>query len=351
MIIWVILMEVKFGFSIPVPTYRLELAIEGAKKAEQCGFDSLWYADHLTTLPPVGRIYDAFVFLTTMALNTSRLTLCTGVSDPHRRHPAVMAHILATLDLVSNGRAMLGIGAGEAMNLKMFNIDARKPVSKMREFIEVMRLLWKEDRVNYNGEFYKMKDALLQLKPIQERIPIYVASNSPRSRRLTGEIAEGWFPFYESPNMIDRHIKDVEEGAKKIGRSMDEIDTCYNCMTAIGDDFETAFKRVEFMKGGHLLFPSKLKEEYNIEVPKDLVIHKLTPSNEDLMRLAQYIDKVPDRILQDFNVIGTVDQVMDQIEAFIKAGIKHLALLNRGPDPNRVFEIYRDKIIPYFKEL
>jgi alkanesulfonate monooxygenase SsuD/methylene tetrahydromethanopterin reductase-like flavin-dependent oxidoreductase (luciferase family) len=105
------------------------------------------------------------------------------------------------------------------------------------------------------------------------------------------------------------------------------------------------------MKGGHLLFPEKLKEEYNIDIPKDLAIQKLTPSNEDLMKLVQYLDKVPNRILQDFNVIGTVDQVIGQIEAFVKAGVKHFAFLNRGPDPNKVFEIYRDKIIPYFKEL
>jgi alkanesulfonate monooxygenase SsuD/methylene tetrahydromethanopterin reductase-like flavin-dependent oxidoreductase (luciferase family) len=342
-------MGVKFGFSIPVPTYKLELAIEGAKKAEQCGFESLWYADHLTMIPPDGRIYDAFVFLTTMALNTANLTLCTAVSDPHRRHPAVMAHILATLDMISNGRAMFGIGAGEAMNLNMFGIEGRKPVSKMKEFIEVMRLLWKEKRVNYNGEFFKLKDAFLQLRPVQKTIPIYIAANGPVSRKLTGEIAEGWFPFYESPRLISKHVDDVRQGAKKAGRSMDKIDVCYNCMTAIADDFETAYKRVEFMKGGHLLFPDKLKEEYNIDIPKDLVIQKITPSNQDLARLLSYVNKVPNRILQDFNIIGTVDQVMNQIEAFIKAGVKHFALLNRGPDPNRVFEIYRDKIIPYFK--
>lgn len=212
-------MGVKFGFSIPVPTYRLELAIEGAKKAEQCGFDSLWYADHLTTIPPQGLVYDAFVFLTTMALNTSRVTLCTAVSDPHRRHPAVMAHILATLDVVSNGRAMFGVGAGEAMNFAMFNIDACKPVSKMREFVEVMRLLWKEKTVNYWGEFFKLKDAFLQIKPIQDTIPIYIAGNGPVSRTLTGEIADGWFPFYETPNLIAKHIKDVEQGAKKAGQA------------------------------------------------------------------------------------------------------------------------------------
>jgi alkanesulfonate monooxygenase SsuD/methylene tetrahydromethanopterin reductase-like flavin-dependent oxidoreductase (luciferase family) len=342
-------MEVKFGFSIPVPTYKLDLAIEGAKKAEQCGFESLWYADHLTMIPPDGRIYDAFVFLTTMALNTSKLTLCTAVSDPHRRHPAVMAHILATLDMVSNGRAMFGIGAGEAMNLDMFGIDGRKPVSKMKEFIEVMRLLWKENRVNYDGEFFTLKDAFLQLRPAQRTIPIYIAANGPVSRTLTGEIADGWFPFYESPRLIARHAEDVKQGAKKAGRCMDEIDVCYNCMTAIADDFEAAYKRVEFMKGGHLLFPDKLKEEYNIDIPKDLVIQKITPSNQDLARLLSYINKVPNRILQDFNIIGTVDQVINQIEAFINAGVKHFALLNRGPDPNKVFEIYRDKIIPYFK--
>jgi alkanesulfonate monooxygenase SsuD/methylene tetrahydromethanopterin reductase-like flavin-dependent oxidoreductase (luciferase family) len=346
----VTLMAVKFGFSIPVPTYKLELAIEGAKKAEECGFESLWYADHLTMIPPDGRIYDAFVFLTTMALNTTSLTLCTAVSDPHRRHPAVMAHILATLDMVSNGRAMFGIGAGEAMNLEMFGIDGRKPVSKMKEFIEVMRLLWKEKKVDYGGEFFRLKDAFLQLRPVQKTIPIYIAANGPVSRRLTGEIADGWFPFYESPRLISKHVEEVRQGASRAGRSMDQIDVCYNCMTAIADDYESAYKRVEFMKGGHLLFPDKLKEEYNIDIPKDLVIQKITPSTRDLTRLLSYVNKVPDRILQDFNIIGTTDQVIGKVEAFIKAGVKHFALLNRGPDPNKVFEIYRDKIIPYFKE-
>jgi alkanesulfonate monooxygenase SsuD/methylene tetrahydromethanopterin reductase-like flavin-dependent oxidoreductase (luciferase family) len=344
-------MEVKFGFSIPVPTYKLDLAIEGAKKAEQCGFESLWYADHLTTIPPEGKVYDAFVFLTAMALNTSRMTLCTAVSDPHRRHPAVTAHTLATLDVVSSGRAMFGIGAGEAMNVAMFGIDAKKPVSKMKEFIEIMRLLWKERKVNYTGEFFRMKDAFLQIKPVQKTIPIYIAANGPVSRILTGEIADGWFPFYESPKLIAKHINEVRQGADKAGRKVDEIDVCYNCMTAIADDFETAYKRVEFMKGGHLLFPEKLKEEYNIDIPKDLIIQKITPSYEDMSKVFKYVDKVPNRVLQDFNAIGTLDQVIGQIESFIRAGVKHFALLNRGPDPNKVFETYRDKIIPYFKQL
>lgn len=343
-------MDIKFGNNIPVPTPKLDLMFEAAQKAEDCGFESLWFADHLSMIPAVGTCYEAFTFLTALALKTRKAKLCSAVSDPHRRHPALMAQTLATLDVLSNGRAMFGIGAGEAMNLDMYGFDKSKPVTKMEQYIEIMRLLWKEDKVTYQSEFYSLKDAFLQVKPVQESIPIYIAGNGPRTRRLTGRIGDGWFPLYESPKLYEKHLKEVEKGAKETGRSIEEIDTVYFCYTAIADDFETALDRVKNFKVNYLTAPQKLNEAYGLNLPEELSLFHFTGSERDIATIGKYLNEVPDSVNADFNIIGTLDQVMDQIEAYIKAGVRHFSLLNRGPDPNKVYEIYRDKIIPYFKE-
>ncbi|MFB0561220.1 MAG: LLM class flavin-dependent oxidoreductase [Candidatus Lokiarchaeia archaeon] len=343
-------MDIRFGNNIPVPTPKLDLMFEAAQMAEKCGFESLWFADHLSMIPAVGTCYEAFMFLTALALKTQKAKLCSAVSDPHRRHPVLMAQTLASLDVISNGRVMFGIGAGEAMNLDMYGFDKSRPVSKMEDYIEIMRRLWKEDKVTYESQFYNLKDAFLQVKPVQENIPIYIAGNGPRTRQLTGRIGDGWFPLYESPKLYEIHLKEVEKGAKEAGRGIEEIDTVYFCYTAVAEDFDTALNRVKNFKVNYLTAPQKVNAAYGLKLPKELSLYYFTGSEQDILNIQKYLDDVPDIVSADFNIIGTLDQVMDQIEAFIKAGVRHFSLLNRGPDPNKVYETYRDKIIPYFKE-
>jgi len=126
----------RFSFHIPVPTPRLEYMFKGTKMAEECGFFGVFYADHTVMLPPgPGTCYDAYCFLTSLAMITKKIRLCTGVSDCHRFHPALMAHKVATLDQISNGRGMIGLGAGEAMNIDMYGIERKNSVSKLRDKI------------------------------------------------------------------------------------------------------------------------------------------------------------------------------------------------------------------------
>ncbi len=342
--------DLRFGCFFPVRTPRLDLLFEEAQMAERCGFESLWFPDHISMIRPVGTVYEAFTSLTALALKTQRAKLCSAVSDPHRRHPALMAQTLATLDVISKGRVMFGIGAGEAMNLDMYGFDKGKPVSKMEQYIEIMRRLWREDKVTYESEYYNLKGAFLQVKPVQEKIPIYIAANGPRTRLLTGRIGDGWIPLYESPKMYEKHLREVEKGAKEAGRNIEEIDTAYFCRTAIDEDFETALNRVKKYKINYLSTPQKLNEAYGLKLPKELSMYYFTGSEQNNAKIQRYLAAVPDSVSADFNIIGTLDQVMDQIEGFIKAGVRHFSLLNRGPDPKKVYETYRDKIIPYFKE-
>jgi len=345
----------KFGFHIPVPTPRITYMFEGTKKAEECGFDSVFYADHTAMLPPgPGICFDAFSFLSALAVITNKVSLCTGVSDCHRFHPALMAHKVATLDHISNGRAMFGIGAGEAMNIDMYGMNRKRSLTKLGEYIILMRDFWTKRKINAKSEFWgEMKKAYIQIKPIQKSPPIYIAGNGPKTRQLTGELGDGWYPLYQPPWVYKKNQERVADAAKKAGRDPSEIDYVYDCFVAIDDkNPENAIKRCEFFKGSYLLNTSILNEAYpNINLSSDLTIHNFDMSSEGAMELLKYVDQLPKTILQDFNCLGTTDDVIASIEKYKEAGATHLTIMNRGPDVNKVYEIFRDKIIPYFKDL
>jgi len=166
----------RFSFHIPVPTPRLEYMYEGVKKAEESGFFGIFYADHTTMSPQkgTGTCYDAYCYLTALAMITKKVKLCTGVSDCHRFHPALMAHKVATLDQISNGRAMIGLGAGEAMNIDMYGLSRRRSVSKLREYIILLRKFWTEKNVNHKSDLIcnsnKLSSTIISEWSISSRI-------------------------------------------------------------------------------------------------------------------------------------------------------------------------------------
>jgi len=293
--------DVKFGINLMLPLPLPIQRIYGfAERIDKLGFDCIWMADHILWEPD-RFTPEVWSVLSAIAARTEKVRLGTCVSDPHRRHPAVFAQTTATLDHLSNGRVIIGLGAGEDMNLDPFGIEHRKPVAKMVEFIDVIRRLWKSDSSNtidFNGEFYTLEKANLEIKPIQESIPIYIGANGPKTRKITGKIADGWIPtpFLEAPETYKEHLQDIKEGVKEANRSMDEIDTCLIIYTSISD-------------------------------------------REDIR----------ERASEDFSIMGNVDEVIEKIDKFIKSGVKNFNLMNVGPDVKEVEKIYVERIIPYFK--
>ena len=291
--------DVKFGIMVVYPLPNPIQRVYGlVKRVEEFGFDSLWIPDHLLFPGASGFTVEPWSVLGAVASKTEKVKLITGVTDPHRRHPALLAQTAATVDLLSNGRLVLGIGAGEGMNLDPFGIEWNKPVSRMVESMDIMRKLWKSDesnKFNHEGEFFKLKKAYLDFKAIQDPIPIYIASNSPKTRKLTGKIGDGWIPIVESPETYKKHLEEVKEGAKEAKRDISEIDACLEIYTAV-------------VEKGRL------------------------PGSQD-----------------KYSIRGNVDEVIEKIDKFIKAGVRHFSLMNMGPKPKEVERLYGEKIIPYFK--
>ena len=252
----------KFGFVVPQPSPPFQDIFSTAVRCEKAGFDSFWMADH-TMIPPPDRCFvpDAYMTLGGVALRTEKMMLATAVTCPHRRSLVVLAQITATLDHMSGGRAALGIGAGESMNLDPFALPWDRPVSRTVEAIEVMKKFWTEDYCfDFEGEFYDVKNGFLQLAPVQKPYPpVYYAANGPRTRMLTGKLYDGWYPVYESPEIYAAHVKDIEAGAKEAGRSIEEIDCGLQLLTSVAGDHDEAVKFASARKNSLANLPTKLK--------------------------------------------------------------------------------------------
>ena len=343
----------KFGSFISIPSLSFESVLKQANLIEKSGFNTIFFPDHTVTIPSMpGMCFDALNMLSALAMYTKN-KLCTAVSDCHRFHPALMAQKIATLDHISSGRAMFGIGAGEKMNVDMYGLNRAKSIPKLREYIELIRAFWTKKRVNKKSEFWgDIKKAFIQIKPLQKKIPIYIAANGPKSRKLAGELGDGWFPEVDTPWTYKMNKNEVLEAAKKIGRKPEDIDFCYFCRLAIDDDTpEKTIKSFEYWRTVRLIFsPDKINQIYpNLNIPTDVSIHNYD-LRSNTAKVLEYEDKLPKSFLSDIDCIGTTDDVIANIEKFKEAGVTHMVFDNLGPDTDYVFEIFRDKVIPYFKE-
>ncbi|MDK2876564.1 MAG: hypothetical protein PWQ22_974 [Archaeoglobaceae archaeon] len=342
----------KFGNVLSPPMPPLDRAIGIAIQSEELGFHSVVMPDHTLMVPP-GLTPNTLALLSAIAVKTKNIWLGTGVTDFARYHPSILAQFFATLDNLSPGRLFLGVGSGEAMNILPFGIPWKK-FSQLKEGIEIVKRLWEGEQFSYSGKAFQLKDAFLQIKPLQ-KIPIYLGANGRRTRELAGMLCDGWMPIAETPKTYRQNFEDVKRGAEKAGRSAEEIEPALQIYTALDFDSEKAMERARRFAGIVISAIEKVEQAgYELDVPKEFpkkfYFEKLLLTDESMSKFVEYSGKVKDELISDFFIVGNVEECISKIEEFRKAGVKHLMIINVGPDPKLVMKVYADKIIPSFSE-
>jgi alkanesulfonate monooxygenase SsuD/methylene tetrahydromethanopterin reductase-like flavin-dependent oxidoreductase (luciferase family) len=350
----------KFGYVLP--NYPFELICENAVLAESSGYDSIWMTDHMVGVG-IKRFHslEAWSTLARLSAETKRVTMGVCVSDPHRRHPAVLAQMGTTLDIMSGGRVVLGLGAGEAMNLDPYGIAWSRPVSKTSEAITVIKKLWTEDSVNYTGEFFKLSEAFLSPKPLQKpHPPIWVGANSPRSMKMTAELADGWIPtcVLTMPRIYQEKLSKIQAWAKDAGREPLQIEPAIHLFTAAAQDQETARKLVEFPAKILLLHTvsmlrlgKEVLKDYGVELPDELDLSRFVFNPKTVQNLLKGVEKVPFKAVEDIFVFGTPDDCIGKIEKYVKAGARHFLLSMFAPPElsKSMIQLYANKVMSYFR--
>lgn len=347
--------DIKFGLSAPMPGADVDGLIDFSVKADKMGFDAVWYPDHLLFVAPGAIAPEAWTVATAAATCTSNIQLGT-VSDPHRMHPAVFAQRLATIDQLSRGRVTATLGVGESMNLDAFGIEWSRPLGKLRESMEVMELLWKtDDPVDFDGEFYRLEDAFLQIKPYKRNnIPFYMATHTPKGLKLAGEKGDGWLPIDLNPSLYKKYYGDIKSAADNAGRSLDDFDPALWVFTSLGENVDEAYKSLEPFKYVLIMQEQLAKAGYDVDIPeeyKGLNYFNVVPTDEEkkqkFRELGQFF---PREAVLDFTITGSRKDCIEKIEKFIDSGVRNFCLFYRfSPDPEKALEVYSKEIIPYFK--
>ncbi|MGI8926440.1 MAG: LLM class flavin-dependent oxidoreductase [Tepidiformaceae bacterium] len=215
------------------PEQNLQI-IERIKIAEEVGVDTVFTAETW------GR--DQFSLLTQIALATSRIKLGTGIAPVFGRSPAVLAMTAATLDELSGGRVVLGLGTSGARVIEHWHGEPfKKPIQRLKEYCEIINLIVSGEKVFYEGEIFKLERGFkLLFEPVRKHIPIYIASISPRSMRMLGEVADGWMPIYWPKSKFEEGKALVREGSGKADRPADAVECIASITTVINDDPEKA---------------------------------------------------------------------------------------------------------------
>ena len=319
--------KLKFGY-VNVSVDPLT-AIELGEFAEKNGFHTLWLPDHFVDVD--GDKVEPWTVLSALAMKTRKIRLASSVTDTQRSHPARTAHAVACLDVISHGRAVLGIGAGEAMNIIPFGLpwdSPRERVVRLTEAIQVIRSLWKSTRENptsFTGSYYRLTNAFLSQRPHQTYPPIYVgAFASPRALAVVGQFGDGWHSWINTPDTFRRSWTIIENAAKSAGRDAEKIDSTTHLMLANPRNSEE--KKLALLAGKATLLMEKnvlksLGYSPELEQYQHLMVLK-----QDVARVMASAAQIPDELVHKTMAIGGTDEITEKIEWFAKSGVKHLAV-------------------------
>jgi alkanesulfonate monooxygenase SsuD/methylene tetrahydromethanopterin reductase-like flavin-dependent oxidoreductase (luciferase family) len=250
---------------------------------------------------------------------------------------------------------MLGIGAGEDMNLQPYGLDHPK-VDRLREAIECIRLLWtssSEKGVSYDGKYFRLKNAFLTIRPVQKPYPpIYVGALGPRTREIAGELADGWLPWIVYPAGFKEDMEDIERGACRAGRSLRQFDAVASVCVAVSKDVDEARKAVEQECREALVLERRTMNRlgFEIDLPSDVRIQKYVYSKKAVQTLEEATKRVPADAVDAISVYGTVDDCIGKIEEFVEAGATHVVITNMGPDLEKTLKSFKEFIIPHFRK-
>ena len=211
---------------------RKEL-IECVRAADACGYDSFWM--------PEAWEREAFTMLTELAGRTERIHLCTGIINVFSRSPALIAMSAATLDEISGGRFRLGLGTSGARVIEDFHgVPYNKPLTRIRETIQIVRTLLAREAVDFKGECFELHRFKLGFKPLRSDIPIFVAGLTPKSLRQIGEIADGWLPTHWPRASLADGNAEIRAGAESFKRDPSQIEIAPFVNVVVSDDLNKA---------------------------------------------------------------------------------------------------------------
>jgi F420-dependent oxidoreductase-like protein len=307
-------------------------SVSFAIEAEKLGVDHIWCAESWGM--------DAVSPLAYLAAKTSKALLGTGILQISARRPSMIAMTALTMAALSDNRFVLGLGvSGPQVVEGLHGLPFDKPVTRLRETIEIVQMAFRGETIRYQGEMFQLPlpntegKALRLNQPPNENIPIYIASVGARSLRMTGELGDGWVGTSFVPSGAPTIFNEIEAGAASVGRSLSDIDIHAGGSVEFGDDFDELVKprkqRLAFTMGA---MGSPTRNFYNQgyqrvgyqEVAKEVQRLWLAGAH------AEAASQVPDEMVLETSFVGTPQMVKERFRAYRDAGVTTIRVFPEG---------------------
>jgi coenzyme F420-dependent glucose-6-phosphate dehydrogenase len=338
-------MTLKLGYKASAEQFDPRELVEIAVAAEGHGMESVTVSDHFQPWRHEGgHAPFSLAWMAAVGERTSTVQIGTSVLTPtFRYNPAVIAQAFATMGCLYPGRIMLGVGSGEALNEIATGFrgageqdwpEFKERFARLREAITLMRQLWTEDRVDFQGEYYSTHGASIYDRP-DVPVPVYIAAGGPVVARYAGRAGDGFICTSGKGMALytDDLIPAVKEGAEKVNRSYDEIDRMIEIKLSYEETEEAALENTRFWA------PLALSKEQK---------HDIT----DPIEMEKAADALPiEKIASRFIVGSDPDEVVASIKQYVDAGLNHLVFHAPGHDQRRFLELFERDLAPRLRAL
>jgi coenzyme F420-dependent glucose-6-phosphate dehydrogenase len=332
-------MRLKLGYKASAEQFGPQELLDLAALAEEKGFDSVWVSDHYQPFRHTdGHAPFSLSWLGAATQRTKRVMLGTSVLTPtFRYHPSIVAQAFATLERLAPGRVILGIGTGESMNeVPVTGMDwpeFKVRFGRLKEAVELMRKLWQEDFVTYQGEYFQTRDVTLYDKPTTGLVPIYVGASGEVAARFAGRVADGF--ICTSGKGMDLYseklLPAVREGAEKAGRDYEKIVKAIEMKVSYDHD------RTRAMEDTKLWAPLALPAEDKAGV-------------EDPRELERRARAIEDQAHRRWLVSDSPDEHVEQLRPYIELGFQELIFHSPTNRQEAFLDLYSEEILPRLRE-
>jgi F420-dependent oxidoreductase-like protein len=298
--------------------------LQTVQEAERLGYDSVWAAEAYGS--------DAATVLAWLAAGTETIKLGSAIFQMPGRTPAMTAMTAATIDELSGGRMILGIGSSgpqvaEGWHGQRFG----RQLQRTREYVTVVRKALARERLEFKGETLELplpdgpgKALKLMITPVQDRIPIYLAAIGPKNTALAGEVADGWIPTFFSPEHVDEFRERLQEGADRAGRSLDGFDIAPTVQSYISEDREMARNLMRPVLALYIGGMGSRKQNFYNNLVQRYGFEAAAAEVQDLYlegKKEEAGEAIPDALIDSICLCGPRDVVRDRLQAFRDAGV------------------------------
>jgi F420-dependent oxidoreductase-like protein len=308
------------------------------QEAESLGYHSVWTAEAYGS--------DAATVLGWLAGKTSKIKLGSAIFQMPGRSPAMTAMTAATLDVISGGRMLLGIGSSGPQVAEGWHGERfAHQLQRTREYVAIVRMALARERVVFEGERYTLplpdgpgKALKLMIAPVQERMPVYLAATGPKNTALCGEIADGWLPTFFSPEHVGESRELLEEGAARAGRTLDSFDIAPHVMVSVDDDIDRARDAMRPVLALYVGGMGSRKQNFYNALVKRYGFEEAAEEVQELYlggKKEEAMAALPAELIDITSLCGPRERIAERLELYRDAGVGTLVVSPTSFSPDQ----------------